>query len=81
MSESKYKLEDAMGVVDAANGCEEHPSDVSPTADEVAEVLFYSDDINEPEEPYAGTDSRAVLRLKDGRIVVARESSDSSGHG
>ena len=74
-----YKIEDAMGVIAAANGCEEHPSDLRPTADEVAEVLFYSDDMKS--EDCYGTDSRAVLRLKDGRIVVARESSDSSGHG
>jgi len=81
-------VQDAMGVVDTASGCSDHPVTLGFTEADIEKVLYYDAGCHCGSvskggmcNDYCDTWSTAVFRLKNGKYVYANESSDTSGHG
>ena len=74
---NKYDIGDGWSVVQAASGCEDHKDPVSFEEKDIAACLWFEAKGDSGD----GSSSQTILRLKDGRYVLAEEDSDSSGHG
>jgi hypothetical protein len=68
---------DAWVITETASQCGEHPIELDFTEEDIVKVLVLESRSHDSWD----SESSTTYVLKDGRIVVASESSDSSGHG
>lgn len=81
-------IEAGFGVVLQAAKCDSHPVHIDFTKDDVATCLLVESSCSHGTasagtlcRSYCDTSSESILVLKDGRYVMAHESSDTTGHG
>lgn len=81
-------IDDGWGVVTTANSCGNHPIELDFAKDDVKMCLYVESGCScgtnskgTTCDSYCDTWSTSILVLKDGRFVMAHESSDTSGHG
>lgn len=79
-----HTVDDAWGVVAQASDCSDHPINLDFKKEDIETVFHHEEHCCcGPGHcgSYCDSGSTAAFKLKDGRYVLASESSDSSGHG
>lgn len=76
MNKEDWTRSDAMGVVNDAAKCFEHPFEIPFTEQDIDKIIYLH--LNNEDWD---TDSETIFTLKNGKYVRAIEWSDSSGHG